>query len=85
MIRLTPEQIQKKIEFVQQYKAAPNAAEGSKLDANANVTLKKYCDTGSRDQQGHQYPDQPHTGAKQDRRTFRSEPGARVCPPNRKP
>nr|BFD63567.1 anaerobic ribonucleoside-triphosphate reductase [Bdellovibrio sp. HM001] len=40
MIRLTPEQIQKKIEFVQQYKAAPNAAEGSKLDANANVTLK---------------------------------------------
>ena len=40
MIRLTPEQIQKKIEFVQQYKAASNAAEGSKLDANANVTLK---------------------------------------------
>ncbi|AHZ85092.1 anaerobic ribonucleoside-triphosphate reductase [Bdellovibrio bacteriovorus] len=40
MIRLTEEQIQKKIEFVQQYKAASNAAEGSKLDANANVTLK---------------------------------------------
>ncbi|MFV8249782.1 anaerobic ribonucleoside-triphosphate reductase [Bdellovibrio bacteriovorus] len=40
MIRLTEEQIQKKIAFVQQYKSAANAAEGSRLDANANVTLK---------------------------------------------
>ena len=40
MIRLTAEQLQKKIDFIQHYKAASNAAEGSRLDANANVTLK---------------------------------------------
>lgn len=40
MIRLSPEQIQKKIDFINQYKSAANPAEGSKLDANANVTHK---------------------------------------------
>ncbi len=40
MIRLTQEQIQKKINFIDSYKSAQNAAEGSKLDANANVTHK---------------------------------------------
>ncbi|MDG0816901.1 anaerobic ribonucleoside-triphosphate reductase [Bdellovibrio svalbardensis] len=40
MIRLSPEQIQKKIDFINHYKAAANPAEGSKLDANANVTHK---------------------------------------------
>lgn len=40
MIRLTQEQIQKKINFIDAYKSAQNAAEGSKLDANANVTHK---------------------------------------------
>lgn len=40
MIRLTAEQVQKKIEFINDYMAAANAAEGSKLDANANVTHK---------------------------------------------
>lgn len=40
MIRLTQEQIQQKINFIDAYKSAQNAAEGSKLDANANVTHK---------------------------------------------
>ncbi|WP_413294683.1 anaerobic ribonucleoside-triphosphate reductase [Bdellovibrio sp. HCB185ZH] len=40
MIRLTPEQIESKIKFIDGYKSAQNAAEGSKLDANANVTHK---------------------------------------------
>lgn len=40
MIRLLPEQIQKKIDFIESYISAQNAAEGSKLDANANVTHK---------------------------------------------
>lgn len=40
MIHLTPKQIQKKIDFIESYKTAANAAEGSKLDANANVTHK---------------------------------------------
>ncbi len=40
MIRLHPDQLQKKIEFIENYMLAQNAAEGSKLDANANVTHK---------------------------------------------
>lgn len=40
MIRLTPDQIQNKIDFIEAYKKAQNAAEGSRLDANANVTHK---------------------------------------------
>lgn len=40
MIRLNEEQIQGKIEFIDQYIKSYNAADGSKLDANANVTMK---------------------------------------------
>lgn len=40
MIRLSPSQIQDKINFVHQYMSAVNAADGSKLDANANVSIK---------------------------------------------
>ncbi|NUN04636.1 MAG: anaerobic ribonucleoside-triphosphate reductase [Bdellovibrio sp.] len=40
MIQLSPEQIKNKIEFITDYLKAANAAEGSKLDANANVTHK---------------------------------------------
>lgn len=40
MIQLSPEQIKNKIDFINQYLKAANAAEGSKLDANANVTHK---------------------------------------------
>lgn len=40
MIRLSPEQIENKIDFIERYIRAPNAAEGSRLDANANVTHK---------------------------------------------
>ncbi|HEY1079639.1 MAG TPA: anaerobic ribonucleoside-triphosphate reductase [Bdellovibrio sp.] len=40
MIQLSPEQIKNKIDFIDQYLKAANAAEGSKLDANANVTHK---------------------------------------------
>ncbi|MGY6648357.1 anaerobic ribonucleoside-triphosphate reductase [Wenyingzhuangia sp. IMCC45574] len=40
MIRLTEEQVQKKINFIHQYLNAVNAADGSKVDSNANVTSK---------------------------------------------
>ncbi|MEK2646638.1 anaerobic ribonucleoside-triphosphate reductase [Bdellovibrio sp. BCCA] len=40
MIRLSPEQIKNKIDFIEGYLKAQNAAEGSRLDANANVTHK---------------------------------------------
>ena len=40
MIRLTDEQINQKIQYLQNYKQAHNAADGSLLDANANVSMK---------------------------------------------
>lgn len=40
MIRLNAQQISEKIDFINQYLRAHNAADGSKLDANANVTTK---------------------------------------------
>lgn len=40
MAALNTEQLQKKLSFIEQYLLAPNAADGSKLDANANVTQK---------------------------------------------
>ena len=40
MIRLTQNQIQQKIDFIQQYLHASNAATASQVDANANVTSK---------------------------------------------
>lgn len=40
MIRLTQEQIDQKIDFIKQYLNSTNAADGSKVDANANVTSK---------------------------------------------
>lgn len=40
MIRLTAEQVSKKISFIENYISATNAADGSKMDANANVSSK---------------------------------------------
>ena len=40
MIRLTPTQLSQKLNFITEYKKAKNAADGSKMDANANVTQK---------------------------------------------
>ena len=40
MIRLDTKQINSKLEFIDQYLKAGNAADGSKLDSNANVTTK---------------------------------------------
>jgi len=40
MIKITPAQVRKKIQFIEDYKKAENNAEGSKLDANANVSCK---------------------------------------------
>lgn len=40
MVRLRPEQIEKKINFIRDYVGASNAATGSILDANANVAQK---------------------------------------------
>ncbi len=40
MIRLTEDQLQKKIDFVKHYMRSNNAADGSVVDANANVTSK---------------------------------------------
>lgn len=40
MAALNTEQLEKKMHFIEQYLHAPNAADGSKLDANANVTQK---------------------------------------------
>jgi len=45
-VRLTEGQIQNKINFIEHYKGAKNAAEGSKLDANANVNLKNIAIEG---------------------------------------
>ncbi|WP_291515525.1 anaerobic ribonucleoside-triphosphate reductase [Bdellovibrio sp. ArHS] len=40
MLRLTEQQLNSKIKFIENYISAANAAEGSKFDANANVTHK---------------------------------------------
>jgi len=40
MIRLTDTQVNKKIDFIDRYIHSSNAADGSKVDANANVTSK---------------------------------------------
>ncbi len=40
MIQLSKDQVNKKIEFINSYLKAKNAADGSRLDANANVTHK---------------------------------------------
>ena len=40
MIRLSPDQVAKKIDFIDHYINSSNAADGSKVDANANVTSK---------------------------------------------
>lgn len=40
MIRLQPQQVADKLAFIEHYIQAPNAADGSKMDANANVTQK---------------------------------------------
>lgn len=40
MMNLSRKQIDEKVHFIQEYMKAPNAAAGSKLDANANVTHK---------------------------------------------
>lgn len=40
MAALNTEQLQKKLHFIEHYLQATNAADGSKLDANANVTQK---------------------------------------------
>lgn len=40
MVRLNQEQVDKKIEFINNYINASNAADGSKIDANANVSSK---------------------------------------------
>lgn len=40
MLRLQPEQIDHKMQFIHDYLQAQNAADGSKMDANANVTQK---------------------------------------------
>lgn len=40
MLRLAPEQLNEKLDFIQHYLTAENAADGSTMDANANVTQK---------------------------------------------
>ena len=40
MIRLQPQQVADKLAFIEHYIQAQNAADGSKMDANANVTQK---------------------------------------------
>lgn len=40
MIRLNSEQLNQKLSFIKHYLSAPNAADASKMDANANVTTK---------------------------------------------
>lgn len=47
MIRLQPTQLDGKLHFINQYIQAKNAADGSKMDANANVTQKKHSDNGT--------------------------------------
>ncbi|SUU47389.1 anaerobic ribonucleoside triphosphate reductase [Actinobacillus ureae] len=46
MIRLQPNQLEGKLGFIDHYLHAKNAADGSKMDANANVTQKKHCHHG---------------------------------------
>ncbi|WP_286263500.1 anaerobic ribonucleoside-triphosphate reductase [Thalassotalea atypica] len=40
MLQLSEQQINNKLQFIEQYFSASNAADGSKMDANANVTQK---------------------------------------------
>lgn len=40
MLRLNPEQLDAKLQFIENYLQAENAADGSAMDANANVTQK---------------------------------------------
>lgn len=40
MIRLHPEQLRGKLQVINDYIGAHNAADGSRMDANANVTQK---------------------------------------------
>lgn len=47
MIRLTPQQLEAKKAFVHNYIKAKNAADGSKLDANANVSNKNIATMGA--------------------------------------
>ena len=48
MIRLHPEQLNGKLQFhARLTSSAQNAADGSKMDANANVTQKKHRHDGS--------------------------------------
>ena len=47
MIRLTPHQLEAKKAFIHNYIKAKNAADGSKLDANANVSNKNIATMGA--------------------------------------
>lgn len=47
MVQLTPQQIEAKKAFIQNYISANNAADGSKLDANANVSSKNIATLGA--------------------------------------
>ena len=47
MIKLTEQQIEEKKSFINNYIKANNAADGSKLDANANVSTKNIATMGS--------------------------------------
>ena len=47
MVRLTQEQIEAKKAFINNYIGAANAADGSKLDANANVSSKNIATMGA--------------------------------------
>ena len=40
MLRLNPEQLDHKLNFIADYLAADNAADSSRMDPNANVTQK---------------------------------------------
>ena len=40
MLRLTEQQVTGKVNFINDYLHAQNAADGSKMDANANVTQR---------------------------------------------
>lgn len=47
MVKLTPQQVEAKKAFIQNYISASNAADGSKLDANANVSNKNIATMGA--------------------------------------
>ena len=47
MVRLTEKQLQEKVQWVHNYKKAKNPADGSTLDANANVTSKNIVTLGA--------------------------------------